>query len=573
MLGRLPHPPSSKDMSESLNTLPLRQRRPPRISTDIPLFVRYSSDSPSSSPSPTSRTFTPGTTPSTGTPQCFFHVLCMYDFESSDPDHLPFHKDEVLTIIKQEESGWWAAMRPQGDRIGWIPSTFVLPVDTSKIAEHPDEAMALWPYESLNDPPLSAVHDPWVPVSEDYAALSFRLATPTDLVLYKGFFDDRVRNYSYEALFSPPNDERSSDMEVCIPPTPESPAPHRIWRSHPPSPLPSESGAQLIRPASSPLLDAVSRHLVGSDESTSDLTSSLDTADIFLAPKSVAASSSQVGIDSEDGIDANGQSQCFGFPADLRPASGPGQGILNTKLLDLTVWGPDNLAEQLCVLVHTLYATIRKNDCLDWMKGRRGTDVTGLRHFLDSHDYIASWVQKSIVAYNDMTRQIETLDFWIRVAEKCHALRNFDSLCAIILAVSGSLSPPGSAWERCTHKKTFTALHDVLDVANKFCCFMDTMDAAKGPSVPSVRIYLDHIRELHVKHPNNPPHHADAGSSAALRRMRLPAVSTLLRHQSSPYDFEITESVRSFIDDELQTVRLANDWPLARSCDIWEQSR
>ncbi|KAH0837928.1 hypothetical protein J3R83DRAFT_6161 [Lanmaoa asiatica] len=60
-----------------------------------------------------------GTIPSTGTPQCFFDVVCMHDFESSGPDHLPSHKDELLTIAKQEHSGWWAAIH----RIGWIPSS------------------------------------------------------------------------------------------------------------------------------------------------------------------------------------------------------------------------------------------------------------------------------------------------------------------------------------------------------------------------------------------------------------------------------------------------------------------
>ena len=391
--------------------------------------------------------------------------------------------------------------------------------------------------------------------------------------------------------------------EVFIPPTPESPAPHRIRRPHRPSPLLSEPGrTQPFRSASSPLFDAVWHHHarpckmdeqtsfpslttpVSPDESTPELISNLDMEGMFVAPKSVTTSSSQAGTNSDHRVDADGdKSQCFGLPADFRPTCGPGQGISDIKLLDLTVWGPDSLAEQLCVLMHTLYATIRQNDCLDWMKGRRSTDVTGLRYFLDIHDYIASWVQKSILAYDDMTRQIKTLDFWIRVAEvigpsffdrrqvnlstvwqECHALRNFDSLCAIILTLSGSsLSPLVSTWERCTHKKTFTALHNMLDVANKFCCFMDSMDAATGPSVPFVRTYLDHIKELHIEHPNSSPH-----QKAADARSSLAAVSTLLRHQSSPYDFKITKPIRSFIDDQLQTVRLANGWPLAWSCDI-----
>lgn len=151
-------------MPKFLDALPLPRRRPLRISTDVPPLTGYSSVSPS----PVDRSITPSvTTSGPNTLQCLFHVLCMYDFQSSDPVHLPFHKDEVLTIIKQERSGWWAAMRPQGDRIGWIPSSFVLPLNKGKVLDYSDETLRL--YESLNESPLSADHDPWVPVSNgDY---------------------------------------------------------------------------------------------------------------------------------------------------------------------------------------------------------------------------------------------------------------------------------------------------------------------------------------------------------------------------------------------------------------------
>ena len=52
-------------------------------------------------------------------------VLCMHDFHSDDPDHLSFCKHEILDIVKKEESGWWAAVRSDGDQIGWIPQAFV----------------------------------------------------------------------------------------------------------------------------------------------------------------------------------------------------------------------------------------------------------------------------------------------------------------------------------------------------------------------------------------------------------------------------------------------------------------
>jgi son of sevenless len=55
---------------------------------------------------------------------CF--VICLFDFSSSDSDHLSFRKDEILAIVRQEESGWWAAVRSDGSQVGWIPASYVV---------------------------------------------------------------------------------------------------------------------------------------------------------------------------------------------------------------------------------------------------------------------------------------------------------------------------------------------------------------------------------------------------------------------------------------------------------------
>ncbi|KAL6304919.1 ras guanine nucleotide exchange factor domain-containing protein [Sparassis latifolia] len=62
-----------------------------------------------------------------------FHVLCLYDFTSDDPDQLSFKKNEILDIIKRENTGWWAAVRPGHDCVGWIPSTFVEAISENKL--------------------------------------------------------------------------------------------------------------------------------------------------------------------------------------------------------------------------------------------------------------------------------------------------------------------------------------------------------------------------------------------------------------------------------------------------------
>ncbi|KAG6846086.1 hypothetical protein H0H87_006450 [Tephrocybe sp. NHM501043] len=57
-----------------------------------------------------------------GTPRCT--VLCLYDWSSDDPDHLNFTQNELLDVVRQEDSGWWAAMRSDSE-IGWIPQAYV----------------------------------------------------------------------------------------------------------------------------------------------------------------------------------------------------------------------------------------------------------------------------------------------------------------------------------------------------------------------------------------------------------------------------------------------------------------
>ena len=76
------------------------------------------------------------------------YVLCLYEFTSDDPDHLPFQKGEILEIVKKEDSGWWAAFRRE--RIGWIPSAFVTQI-TDEFAgslRHIREDLRVYHYEA-----------------------------------------------------------------------------------------------------------------------------------------------------------------------------------------------------------------------------------------------------------------------------------------------------------------------------------------------------------------------------------------------------------------------------------------
>lgn len=60
-----------------------------------------------------------------------FSVLCIHDYDAAatiNENGFPFRKNEILQVIEQQSSGWWAARRKGTKEIGWIPKAFVVPL-------------------------------------------------------------------------------------------------------------------------------------------------------------------------------------------------------------------------------------------------------------------------------------------------------------------------------------------------------------------------------------------------------------------------------------------------------------
>lgn len=154
--------------------------------------------SPDSSPS-SSSPGTDGTTPtSTGSEGIICAALCLYDFQSKEPIHLPFRKNEILDVIKQEDTGWWAAMRPESCVVGWIPEAFVKPL-SEEMAErllNVREELRVYEYEAeqLYNAPVSRIpiYDP------DPDPVAFSPRAP-------GNRDQPLREPQQRRLYPPPS--------------------------------------------------------------------------------------------------------------------------------------------------------------------------------------------------------------------------------------------------------------------------------------------------------------------------------------------------------------------------------
>ena len=127
---------------------------------------RISRSPDSTSPSSSARlsVATAGTTPTSDGPEwILLSVLCLYDFESHDSDHLSFRKNQILDIVKQEESGWWAAISPDERRVGWVPKAFLQPLSVEMVEKLRTvrEELRVFEYgaeQLYNSAPISHLH-------------------------------------------------------------------------------------------------------------------------------------------------------------------------------------------------------------------------------------------------------------------------------------------------------------------------------------------------------------------------------------------------------------------------------
>ncbi|OAX41110.1 ras GEF [Rhizopogon vinicolor AM-OR11-026] len=82
-----------------------------------------------------------------------FFCRARYDYQAKDTSFLSFHKNEVIEVITQLESGWWDGFL--GDKRGWFPSNYVTVIYDEEIAEIPPSNYDLLTQQE----PLQHIHE------------------------------------------------------------------------------------------------------------------------------------------------------------------------------------------------------------------------------------------------------------------------------------------------------------------------------------------------------------------------------------------------------------------------------
>ncbi|KAI0783386.1 ras guanine nucleotide exchange factor domain-containing protein [Abortiporus biennis] len=221
--------------------------------------------------------------------------------------------------------------------------------------------------------------------------------------------------------------------------------------------------------------------------------------------------------------------------------------------MELLKTDPALLAEHLCLYEAKLYANVRPQQCLNYVKKQESS--SDLHAFCSTHDKLATWVKSSILYTESVGKRADTVDHWIKVAEKCRATNNFSSLSAITTGLSSAvISRLHLTWAhvgRASHLDTFIKLNEPQ---GNFSAYRTLQQEVDGPCVPFLTMHLTEITHINDQFLDDTIITSEAAITTVnflKRRKWCEVITTMLRHQGKHYTFTEDPMTTNFLESNL----------------------
>jgi len=173
----------------------------------------------------------------------------------------------------------------------------------------------------------------------------------------------------------------------------------------------------------------------------------------------------------------------------------------------------------------------------------------------------SQWVPTEVLCRETATQRAELLTLFIKTANRCVAMNNFNTSCAILAGLGHpSITRLRSSWEKVKkkHLQKWKKLQDLFEMARNFSNYRAAERKAEVPFVPYLGILPKDLNSIEENNPNT------VNGLINVRKLRLiwRVVRTLLRAQTSHYSF-----ARTILYNYLQDMKVFGD------DDVYELSK
>ena len=227
---------------------------------------------------------------------------------------------------------------------------------------------------------------------------------------------------------------------------------------------------------------------------------------------------------------------------------------------------PLELARQITLKESSIFSSILPEELLatEWMK-RSGSLAVNVRTMSTLSTDLANLVADSVLQLEEPKKRAALIKHWVKIANKCLELNNYDTLMAIICSLSSStISRLKKTWEIVSSKTkaVLEELKKIVDVSLNYKVLRQRLQNHVPPCLPYVGMYLtdltfvDHGNQTTRQLPN------EEGSTSVInfdKHVKTAKIISELQRFQIPYRLTEVPELQTWMQDQLVRVRSSGE--------------
>lgn len=224
------------------------------------------------------------------------------------------------------------------------------------------------------------------------------------------------------------------------------------------------------------------------------------------------------------------------------------------------------IARQLTLVEDEMYSKIHAKECLDYLKDKE--QAANITEMIEQFNQVSGWVVESILAEENLRKRASCIEHWIKTADKCYELNNFNAVMEIISGLGNSaIHRLKRTWEKVPRArlKTFEDMKRFMSLGesqNNFKEYRKTVHSSNPPLVPYLGLYLT---DLTFIDDGTTKHLANGYINFSKCRKIAQVIAEIQQYQQLPYNLKKVPSILEWF----KTIQLhSKEAQYNRSLDI-----
>lgn len=225
---------------------------------------------------------------------------------------------------------------------------------------------------------------------------------------------------------------------------------------------------------------------------------------------------------------------------------------------------PLELARQFTIKESRIFCSILPEELLasEWTKGS-GSMAVNVRAMSTLSTDLANLVADSILQLQDLKLRAKIIKQWVKIANKCLELANYDSLMAIICSLNSStISRLRRTWDQvsCKAKATLETLKGIVDCSRNYAVLRQRLQNTATPCLPFVGTYLTDLTFVDAGNQTTRKLNSDDTVKGVAvinfdKHIKTAKIISELQRFQIPYRFTEIPELQTWMQDQLIRVR------------------